>query len=88
MKNLVLIALVLPLTACVAIKPVKIHSDPNQERLERTEEKVERDNIEAFIAEHPELDADMRKALREGTLSRAAALDAAKRAKLKNSHPK
>jgi hypothetical protein len=81
MKNLVLIALVLPLTACVAIKPVKIHSDPNQERLERTEEKVERDNIEAFIAEHPELDAKTKKELREGTVSRSEALSLSKERK-------
>jgi hypothetical protein len=73
------------LPACVTIKPVQINSDPNQERLQRIEERTERDNVEAFIAEHPDLSVTMRKQLREGTLSRSEALEQLK--KKPASHP-
>jgi len=61
-------------TACVRLHPIAIDSDPNQERLERLQEKTEQENIEVFIAEHPNLDDDTRRELREGTISRNEAL--------------
>jgi len=69
--------IILPCTlaiGCGAPKPMRINSDPNQERQERVQDRVEGDNIDAFLSEHPELDAETKKALREGTMSRTDAL--------------
>ena len=55
---------------CVTARAVHISSDPNQDALDRLEEKNESANVEAFIAQHPELSEGTRKALRDGTLSR------------------
>lgn len=63
------------LAGCKMMKPVRIHSDPNQERQERMEEKVEQDNIQAFIINHPELTPEMKKALRDGSMTRHEASD-------------
>lgn len=58
------------IAGCVTARPVHINSDPNQAALDRLEEKNEQANIEAFIAEHPELREGTKEALRDGTLSR------------------
>ena len=64
-----------------SVKPIHVNSDPNEEFRERMREKTELDNIEAFIAEHPELDAPTKKALRNGTISRHEALEELKKKK-------
>ncbi len=74
-----LVIVMLVLSACVKVAPIQINSDPNLERLERAQEDMEKDNVEAFIAEHPELDAETKKALRDGTMSRSAAEEKLKR---------
>ena len=76
MKRAAVAALVaLGAAGCVEIRPMHINSDPNQEALERMEEKTEAQNVEAFIVDHPELDAGTKKELRDGTISRHEALE-------------
>lgn len=75
MKRAFLPIIVLALSACGTIQPIHINSDPNQESLERLEDRTEQNNVDAFIADHPELDAETRKGLRDGTISRHEALE-------------
>ena len=71
---------VLALSGCITFspKPVHINSDPNQESLERLEEKNAQDNLSAFIIDHPEFDDQTKKDLRDGTISRKDAIERAK----------
>ena len=63
-------------TSCgVSIKPVHLNSDPNEEFRDEMREQAEESDIEAFIATHPELDSETKKELRDGTLTRHAALE-------------
>ncbi len=55
--------------SCVQIKTPHIRSDPNQEHQERLEQKTEQSNVEPFISDHPELDEETKKELREGTIT-------------------
>ncbi|MBV9080412.1 MAG: hypothetical protein JO102_04750 [Elusimicrobia bacterium] len=68
----------LPLSACgsaVSFHPVTLNSDPNQETLQRWDDQAEEQRVSAFIADHPELDAQTKKELRDGTISRHEALE-------------
>lgn len=68
---------ILALTACVELKPrsVRVDSDPNVQNAENRREKIEESSIDAFISEHPGLDAQTKKDLKDGTISRPAALE-------------
>ncbi len=83
MKRATLLLSVLCLAGCGSPRPIHINSDPNQEALERMEEKTEQNNIDAFLADHPDLDGETRKGLRDGTVSRHEALERLKRRKTK-----
>ena len=74
MKRTLSFLAVLSLSGCITFspKPVHINSDPNQEALERLEEKNAEDNLSAFIIDHPELDDRTKKDLRDGTISAIA----------------
>ena len=64
----------LALAACgTTLRPIRINSDPNQEALDRMHDAQEADNVEAFIAAHPDLDTLSKRQLRDGTLSRSEA---------------
>lgn len=71
-KPALLATVALMLASCGHPQPIRIHSDPNQEALDRLHDKTETDDIEIFIRNHPELDAETKQALREGTVSRSA----------------
>jgi hypothetical protein len=74
-------SLALVLAACGPVRPIRVNSDPNQEALDRLHDQVERDDVEAFIAAHPELDARTKRELRDGTISRREAAERMKRRK-------
>jgi hypothetical protein len=68
-KSFFLLAL---LVGCSGVRwrPAQIHSeDPNRAQQQRIEETTAQANAEAFIAEHPELDEQTKKDLRDGTIN-------------------
>jgi hypothetical protein len=59
-----------PFSGCVGWQPVQIsNSDPNLAAQQRDERAFDADNVQAFIASHPDLDADTKKELRDGSLT-------------------
>jgi hypothetical protein len=57
-------------SGCVSWRPADIsNSDPNLAAQQRTERHVESDNVSVFISDHPELDAETKKELREGRIT-------------------
>jgi hypothetical protein len=63
-------------TACrIEPKAMRVDTDPNEQDRQALREKQEIESIEAFIVEHPELDEQMKKDLRNGTISRKVALE-------------
>lgn len=78
------IAVLLGLSACtnIHIKAVRADSDPHLQDQERLREKIEETNTDVFIQEHPELDDQTKKDLRDGRISRKAAMEKIK----KNEH--
>lgn len=67
----------IPLWGCgVTWGPARIYSDdPNRAQEQRAEDELAKAHAEAFIVDHPELDAETKKELRNGTLTPAGALD-------------
>jgi hypothetical protein len=66
--------------ACVTWKPVDIaNSDPNLARQQTMDKRVETGNAQAFIVDHPELDENTKKELRDGTISTHEALERLKK---------
>lgn len=65
------------LTACLPIQPkaVRVDSDPNVQESERLHDKIEASDIDIFIGDHPDLDEKTKKDLRDGTISRHAAIE-------------
>jgi hypothetical protein len=60
---------------CVTWKPATIYStDPSHAAQQRLEDQTNKSNVEAFIAAHPELDAETKRELRDGTITPAEAL--------------
>jgi len=81
MRHFPILLAILAFAACVKFqaKPVRIISDPNQERQEQVGNQMEEANIEVFITDHPELDEETKKELRNGTITRHAALERTKK---------
>ena len=67
--------ILLVLTACADFRPVPIRTDPNEEAQARMEEQNAEAQMNAFIAAHPEFDAETRRQLRAGDISRQEALE-------------
>jgi hypothetical protein len=59
---------------CAPFHPVPMNSDPATEAQMRMEQKNADADLEAFIADHPELDRQTKKELRAGTINRREAL--------------
>jgi hypothetical protein len=75
MKRAACLALLLLLPACVDFHPVPIRTDPNEEAQARMEEQNAQAQMNAFIAAHPEFDAETRRQLRAGEISRQDAIE-------------
>jgi hypothetical protein len=86
MKNTLLVMLslwvIMATSGCVAWRPVDIaHSDSALAQQQRTEQKVESDTVEVFIVDHPELDEQTKKDLRDGTVTIPVVLERMKKPK-------
>ena len=74
--RLLSVGLWLSSVGCVTWKPVDIpNSDPNLAAQQRAQKKQDEQNIEAFIAQHPELDDQTKTDLRAGTITIHEAMD-------------
>lgn len=81
MSRLCATFLTLALMSCGHPLPIRINSDPNQEALDRLHDQTEADDVEIFIHIHPELDAQTRRDLRDGTVSRRTVAERLRRQK-------
>ncbi len=68
------------LNGCVHWQAVQINSsDPNLAAQQQMDNKTDADNVKAFIINHPELDAETKKELRDGSLTIHEALERLKK---------